>query len=300
MAFARVTLVAGATAIQLFPQTFLLGQYRKIRARYDFENNEIPIRKDIDRRIKDVLDDINLVYRPMIPEERIKFFNVHDIEMFHAGTTYSKYGGLVGIPVNFEYNDISHINNGNISIQSASLQWDAEAIEEFYKSLVLSENAQKFAIAQQILKVTNFDPIVKGLSVFADAILGLGAYELLRSKLKVTKQQRGKNVLCMSIAAIGAFIFTLLTNNDLNYYRETEVNKIMSQIDDKYIQGGVEYYEKLLQRNRALRVLLGSKGTYMYTPVGNQTTWFIQKQIPISEQIDYFKQKMQNIQSQLV
>lgn len=236
----------------------------------------------------------------MIPEERIKFFNVHDIEMFHAGSTYTKYGGLVGIPMNFEYNDIDQISNGNISIQSASLQWDAEATEEFHKSLVLSENAQKFAIAQQILKVVTFDPIIKGLNVFADAIIGIVTYELLCSKLKVTKQQRGKNVLCMSIAAIGAFILISLTHNELDYYRETEVNEIMSKFNDKYIQGGVEYYEKLSQKNRALRVLLGSKGTYIYTPVGNQTTWFTQKMIPISEQIDYFKQKMQNIQSKLV
>lgn len=35
MALLRVTLVAGAVAIQLFPQTFLLQQYRKIRARYE-------------------------------------------------------------------------------------------------------------------------------------------------------------------------------------------------------------------------------------------------------------------------
>lgn len=300
MAIVRATLIAGALTIQLLPQTFLLQQYRKIRARYDFENNEIPIRKDIERRFKEVLDDINLVYRPVIPEERIKFFNVHDIEMFHAGSTYTKYGGLVGIPVNFEYNNIGQINNGNISIQSASLQWDAEATEEFHKSLVLSENAQKFAIAQQILKVVTFDPLIKSFNIFADAIIGIATYEILRSKLKVTKQQRARNALCMSIAAIGTLILNLSTDNELDYYREVEINEIMSKLDDKYIQGGVEYYEKLSQKNRALRVLLGSKGTYMYTPAGNQTTWFMQKRIPISEQIDYFKQKMQNIQSQLV
>ncbi|XP_071872406.1 transmembrane protein 177 [Bombus fervidus] len=296
----KATLIAGALTIQLSPQTFLLQQYRKIRARYDFENNEIPVRKDIQRRFKEVLDDVNVIYRPMITEERIKFFNVHDIEMFHAGTTYSKYGGLVGIPVNFEYNDINHVNNGNISIQSASFQWDAEATEEFHKSLVLSENAQKFAIARQILTVATFDPIIKSVNGMVDAILGIAVYELLRSKLKVTKQQRGKNALCMSIAAIGSLILTSSTNNELDYYRETEVNEIMSKLSNEYIQGGVEYYEKLSQKNRALRVLLGHKGTYMYTPVGNQNTWFIKKKIPISEQINYFKQKMQNIQSQLV
>ncbi|XP_060815925.1 transmembrane protein 177 [Bombus pascuorum] len=287
----RATLIAGVVTVQLSSQTFLLQQYRKIRARYDFENNEIPVRKDIQRRFEEALDDVNVIYRPMVPEERIKFFNVHDIEMFHAGTTYSKYGGLVGIPTNFEYNDINHVNNGTISIQSASLQWDAEATEEFHKSLVLSENAQKFAIARQILTVATFDSIIKGVNLMVDAILGIGAYELLRSKLKVTKQQRGKNALCMSIAAIGALILTIRTNSELDYYREIELNEIMPKLGNEYIQGGLEYYEKLSQKNRALRVLLGHKGTYMYTPVGNQTTWFIQRKLPISEQIDYFKKK---------
>lgn len=35
MVFVKFTLIAGAVAVQLFPQTFLLQQYRKIRARYE-------------------------------------------------------------------------------------------------------------------------------------------------------------------------------------------------------------------------------------------------------------------------
>lgn len=35
MAIARAALIAGAVSVQLLPQTFLLQQYRKIRARYE-------------------------------------------------------------------------------------------------------------------------------------------------------------------------------------------------------------------------------------------------------------------------
>lgn len=300
MTLLRTILMGGAVSAQICPHSFLLQKYRKIRARYDFEDHEIPVRQDIQRRFEEVIDDLNIVYRPMIPKERIQCFNVHDIEMFHAGITYLKYGGLVGIPMNFEYNNINQINNENITIQSASFQWDAEATKEFHKSLILSENAQKFAMARHILSVTTFDPIIKAFNIFADLFLGAAAYDFLRSYLNITKQQRAKNALCMSITAIGVFILTTLTHSELDNYREKEINEIVSKLSKEYIEGGVEYYEKLLQKNRALRVLLGSKGTHMYTPLGNQNTWFIQKKILISEQMDYFKQKMQNIQSKLV
>ncbi|XP_043508500.1 transmembrane protein 177 [Frieseomelitta varia] len=301
MGILRPALVIIGASTQLLPHTYFLERYRKFRARYDFEDNEIPVREDIQRRFEEVVDDLNLSCSLKIEKERIKLFNVHDIEVFHAGSLYTKSGGVVGIPANFEYENINSITDGTISIQYPALNWDLEAIKEFHTSLVLSENAQKFAMAREILKVATFDPIYKFCNVFGDMIIAIVGYDLLYSKLNGTKQQKVIQAFCISITAIVTFFLTALTHSALDTYREKEVNEIMSKLDSKYIQGGVEYYEKLSQKNKALRVLLGTKGTYLYTPTGNQVGLFgISTKLPNSDQINYFQTRLQNISSQLV
>lgn len=302
MGILKPALVIIGASTQLLPHTYCLEWYRKFRARYDFEDNEIPVRKDIQRRFEEAIDDINLSHSSEIKKENIKLFNVHDIEVFHAGSLYTKSGGLVGIPANFEYENINSITDGTISIQYPALNWDLEAIKEFHSSLVLSENAQKFAIAREILKVATLDPIYKFCNVLIDITIAITGYQLLYSKLNGTKQQKGIQVFCITIIAIATFFLTAMTHSALNVYRENEVNEIMSKLGSEYIQGGVEYYEKLSQKNKALRVLLGKKGTYLYTPTGNQTNLFgILTKLPTnSEQINYFQTRLQNISSQLV
>lgn len=156
-------------------------------------------------------------------------------------------------------------------------------------------------MAREILKVATLDPIYKFGNVFADLIIAIVSYDWLNSKLNGTKQQKGIQAFCMTITAIGTFFLTAITHSALETYREEEVNEKISNLGSKYIQGGVEYYEKLTQKNKALRVLLGTKGTYLYTPIGNQTSLFgISTKLPNSEQINYFQTRLQNISSELV
>lgn len=182
-----------------------------------------------------------------------------------------------------------------ITFRNIQVNWNPEINKEFQKSLILSKDAQKFLMARKILTVTENYLLYEILDLSFNTLIGIIIYELLYLTLKVTKKQRGKNIFCMSIATFTSGFLCLLTSNAQDYYRELQLNEKMAMLNDKYIKGGIEYYEKLSKRNKALRVLLGKKGTYLFTPNGDENTFF-EKSIPISDQIDYFKAKIQNIQ----
>ncbi|XP_043798734.1 transmembrane protein 177 [Apis laboriosa] len=290
--FLEVAIASAVVSIQTLPQIWFLDYYRKFRSRYDFNNNEIPVRKDIQQKFQEVINDLHI---PKSISEKIKLFNVYDINIFHAGTTYTKYGAIIGIPVNFEYDDIKNMTEQTITFRNIQVNWNPEINKEFQKSLILSKDAQKFLMARKILTITENYLLYEILDLSLNTIIGIIIYELLYLVLKVTKKQRGKNIFCMSIATFTSSFLWLLTSNAQDYYKELQLNEKMATLNDKYIKGGIEYYEKLSKRNKALRVLLGEKGTYLFTSDGNENTFF-EKSIPVSDQIDYFKAKIQNIQ----
>ncbi|KOC60212.1 Transmembrane protein 177 [Habropoda laboriosa] len=287
----KPAILVAATASQILPHSFFLDKYRKIRARYGFDDLEIPLRDNIKRRCQEVLDDINLSEKD---RERIQFFNNHDINVFHAGTIRTKYGAIIGIPVNFQYEDADSISEQTLSIQDVQIDWNTSAAKQFRRSLILSENAQKFALAQQVLTVKEPDVLYNTAFATIDAALGVTFYDIIYSVFKLDKQRQMNRFVYMIIVAVGCTFCWLLVKDELNNYRELQVNNELSQLGPKYIQGGIEYYQKLLDRNKALRVLLGEKGRRLFTVTGNESVFIRQKRLPLCQQIDYFNSKLED------
>ncbi|CAK9814567.1 Transmembrane protein 177 [Anthophora plagiata] len=159
-----------------------------------------------------------------------------------------------------------------------------------------SKNAQKFALAQQVLIVNEFDMFYRAGAMMLNSFLGISAYETIHSIFKLDKQRKINRFVYMIIVAFGATLCWLLTKDAIRNHRELQVNEKLVKLGPKYIQGGAEYYEKLSERNKALRILLGKKGKRLFTPNGNESSLFRQKRLPISHQIDYFNSKLQDTQ----
>lgn len=288
----RVSFIVTIAGVNLFPQTIFLNKYRKVRARYDFDNNEIPVRKDIEQKFEQVMDEIKLAD---IHRGHIKLFNVHDLDVFHAGETWSDHGAIIGVPANFEYNDLAAITEQTVSL-SVPVNWNSKAAKEFQQSLILSENAQKFAFAKSIFSVAQFSLAWKTLHVVGDAIIGLFVYDQVVSALKVTKEQRLKRCGIAGVIGLVCYISYIFTKSIIDDRTDLDVNQKLLAVGPDYIQGGVEYYRKLSQRNQALRVLLGDMGPYKFTASGNEFFWIAQRKITISSQIDFFSDKLRALQ----
>lgn len=108
----------------------------------------------------------------------LKPFTVFGQDLFHAGTTKSRFGALIGIPANYGYDQVGQIDRSAILIKTARVDWNTKEGKLLENALVLTEDEQVFGIAREILMSTSIQP---GLNVIYPAwttfiIYGLGRF----------------------------------------------------------------------------------------------------------------------------
>ena len=81
----------------------------------------------------------------------------------------------------------------------------------------------------------------------------------------------------------------VVVKDALNRYKDREVDRRAAKISSKYIPGVVEYYEKVLQSNIALRELEGEGGRSSYTGKGDLVQGVVRvKQASLQEVRDIY------------
>lgn len=88
--------------------------------------------------------------------KNIKPFTVVGLDLFHAGTTKTKFGALVGIPSNYSYDNASQIERSEIMLKTESVRWGSNEGQILESALVLSEDEQVFGIAREILMTNSY------------------------------------------------------------------------------------------------------------------------------------------------
>ncbi len=78
-----------------------------------------------------------------------------------------------------------------------------------------------------------------------------------------------------------------------NYRREELADKTAAGISEEYARGAVEFYSKTLQRNIALRSLLGNDGLSLYTAAGNEREIVRTKHVPFVTRRDRAAQRLE-------
>lgn len=71
-------------------------------------------------------------------------------------------------------------------------------------------------------------------------------------------------------------------------YNEESIDKELSKIPE-LAEGGKEFYTKVLQRNRALRSLMGKDGERMYSVTGNENYLFRIRHVPLMQRKSFFE-----------
>ncbi|PSN43937.1 hypothetical protein C0J52_03777 [Blattella germanica] len=95
-----------------------------------------------------------------------------------------------------------------------------------------------------------------------------------------------------SLFGLGTWMFM---QDFTTVYYEAESDKEMAEKGERYIKGGIEFYSKLLQRNIALRTLMGSKGENLYTTTGNNQDLVRRKHLPLTMRKEYFELQLQEL-----
>lgn len=205
-------------------------------------------------------------------EARLELFVAYGQDLIHKGSLNTRKGGIVGIPGNFKYLSTDDVERNKVVLNNQSVDWNSQAGEKLAEAMVLSDDAKKFAIAREIFAVKSY---YHAVDAFLASSCFLGSYcfgYVMNRKLglreKLPMVIRGG--FYTAFACFGALTYVVL-RDAYNCMQDRKLDQKAGRLMPALGQGGVEYYTKLLQRNIALRELLGSSGPSLYTAYGNVT-----------------------------
>ncbi|XP_077436196.1 transmembrane protein 177 [Vanacampus margaritifer] len=224
--------------------------------------------------LSDKLDDL---FQQVLKEYRVsssKNFSAFASFGFHpvsAGVPWLPAGAQIGIPANFNSlaDDHSGITNRTIFINGKTVEWDSEMGTALKDSLVFSLQAQKFALAREVARLQSGTPIVSA-AVAPVCLGGVWVYSVVLKQ--VFSLHAGPPLLrgAVNLVALGlGTVSYFLTSDALAQWSDYSSDRRAAGVSRDYAEGGVEFYDKILSRNKTLRALMGQKGKEMYAPSGN-------------------------------
>nr|CAB3267054.1 transmembrane protein 177-like [Phallusia mammillata] len=180
----------------------------------------------------------------------------------------------IGIPKNYFCSNIFELDDLNITVGTNEKKLTTYGPSErmLLESLILSESAQKFAIARHIAYLKqNWAILQSFLPSFFVALGYVACFYGPRLLFSGTSPVFILTIVRYTIACIFiTWVACKLAKAMLTHKIVNSVDRKAAMISKEYAEGGIEYYEKLCSRNKANRALLGKKGEKMFTVFGNQ------------------------------
>ncbi|XP_026000546.1 transmembrane protein 177 [Astatotilapia calliptera] len=188
-----------------------------------------------------------------------------------AGVPWLPAGAQIGIPANFNStaDDPSGITNRNIFINGKTVDWSSESGSTLKEALVFSLDAQKFAIAREVARLQSGGPVISA-AVAPFCLGGVWVYSVVLKQVfglygRPALLRGAVNIVALGIGAVSYF----LTSDAVSQWLDYSSDRRAAGVSRDYAKGGVEFYNKILSRNKTLRSLMGQKGEDMYAPSGN-------------------------------
>ncbi|NXG22425.1 TM177 protein, partial [Grallaria varia] len=218
-----------------------------------------------------------------------------------AGIPWLPAGSLVGIPPNFDSTaeDKKGIVNHVVVINGKEVDWDSSEGVALKEALTFSLQAQKFAIAREVVYLQHGSPLAS--AIVAPTCLA-GTFLCGRYIKILLGLSHGPVILrgiCNIVTAAGGLLFYYLAYDALTYHLDCWADRKAAIVSKDYAKGGVEFYDKILLRNRILRGLMGKKGVKMYAPSGNlfPRHWFRMKYTPYTYRRDLIVNILRELQA---
>lgn len=281
----------GGFCVFYLPNTFLLNKYQELTQRY---RNGVPI--PLPEKLKILTDEV-MVDLKLSPLEcsMVKLYTVLGFDIHHAGSLLTNTGGILGIPLHFRYSAIEEFETSNMRFGDEEIKWDSPEGQSLKESLILSRDAKKFAIARNLSHLSTGEPFVKG----AGSASIIGACYFLASG--VNKKQNfyarpvGLRIMWYSLVSMFAYTMWVFGQDFPTCTYEKDADLAAIELGENYINGGFEFYDKILQRNIALRTLMGVDGEKLFTAGGNEQVTVRTKHLPLAMRRDYLKMKVDEL-----
>ncbi|XP_008845598.1 transmembrane protein 177 [Nannospalax galili] len=216
-----------------------------------------------------------------------KPFTTFTFQPVSAGLPRFPAGAVVGIPAIFLGGPVTSVDH-TVVIHGQRVDWHSPAGTKLRDALTLSRDAQKFALAKEVVYLENNVAALQALPAPACLtgtwVLSVGVKHALGLYGGPISLRAAFNL----VAAMAGFVAYAFSMDSLTIALEGWLDRRTASLSASYAQGGVEFYEKVLSGNLALRSLLGRQGEKLYTPSGNIVPrhWFRIKHLPYTTRRD--------------
>ncbi|KAK8783514.1 hypothetical protein V5799_010117 [Amblyomma americanum] len=274
----------------LLPHTHLLNYYKDIVRAY---KDGMPMRLDpvVAERAHQVLQSVDISKQQ---KENVRFFPVPMLDTFFAGSTTGTKGAIIGLPVTFSYVKKEDVQTKSLLIRgSEEPAWETREGEMFKDSLVLSDKAQRFVIARDIYWASTYYVEIQSTVLSFSAFNCYVMARLANEKLPfLSRVPRALRVFWYGIIVAFNATMYICFKDGMSQYWDKEADHRAAALGRDYVEGGIEYYEKVLRRNRALRDLLGNEGAKYYTSKGNINRLLRTDHVPLTHRLDRLRSRL--------
>lgn len=216
----------------------------------------------------DVLVDLNLSSKL----HKFDFFPCRGHETMYLGL-YSLNKASIGLPFYFDYITEEHVEKNDLAFFDGQMpNWKQENGKLFLKTLVLSEDAKKYAIAENVYLAKSKEQWIRCFNTLASSMFGIVSIirmeMILKESVKYSRIRR-----CFYSIIVGILMYmgwSLAFKKFADLYTNKVIDRFLTEIDNQnYIDGGLEFYSKLQQRNQLFSSFLGDVGKKYIKPNGD-------------------------------
>ena len=275
----RTGLLVGSCAGLFGAQiSYHLFPYPVVQWLYQYwpQGQPAPLSPELERLFREVQQDIGIPSGHHF--EAVTTFTFQPVS---AGFPRLPGGAVVGIPASFLGGPVTNTDRPLV-LYGQRVDWRSPAGARLRDALTLSHEAQKFALAKEVVYLESGAAALQALPAPACLAgtwaLGVGAKHALGLYRGPMSLRAAFNL----VAAVVGFVAYAFSTDSLTHALEAWLDRRTASLSAAYARGGVEFYEKVLSGNLALRSLLGQRGEKLYTPSGNVVPrhWFRIKHLP--------------------
>jgi len=246
-----------------------------------------PLPDKVNMLVQEVLDNCKLKDEE---KKKLKFFYVIGHEMFHSGGIESPWGAVIGIPFTFE--DPNDVNFGELRLHGREpIDWVIDG-QDLLKALTLSESAKKFALMREIYSC-NFSEILENAVIGALCFLIPAKFSHRMNRAsnafeRLTLRQRNFRYLLFYSCGI---VLYRLVKDPMKHLSDKNADRLAAETGPEYLDGGMEYYKKMLMKNKNLQDMSDSTFWWKkYDDKGNENFFILAPRMPTSKRLDNLRE----------
>ncbi|XP_002741440.1 transmembrane protein 177-like [Saccoglossus kowalevskii] len=238
----------------LFPQQTVKRVYQSYK---DGEERQLSMKSG--HEFDQVCYDLSIKDR-----EKYHLFASYGTNICTSGTRWLPNGLYIGIPDVFSMQRPSEVVASNMQIGRERIDWESECGKSLAESLILSENARKFYIARELIEANSIQNLIP---TFVAPVFIVASYVVGEAMKYLVHFIPGlATVGCACVGLVCYFGISGVVQNRTKTLSDRKV----AMLGPEYKEGGLEFYQNLLTRNKNLRSILGKKGIKRYSYYGNE------------------------------